>query len=230
MEAIVYYSRNGKKPPFEVTVELDGQIVYINCNCPLGLEKKICRHKINAIRGDKENRHPSTSDEVIMRLRCLFEITSTLRQHLEEKWRLLREFSSENPNKEEETGNKRRILGEAFANGFLNENATRIREPFDAEEWEDARDTYADGLKCPVILKYVNHEGVATTRDVLVEEIFVSNSSFYFLGYCNFRKQKRTFRVDRIQGINFGQECTQSDKSILLDVVFQGNPIVRTRT
>jgi len=228
MEAIVYYSRNGKKPPFEVTVELDGQIVYINCNCPLGLEKKICRHKINAIRGDKENRHPSTSDEVITRLRCLFGITSTLRQHLEEKWRLLRDFSSENPDKEEEIGNKRRMLGEAFANGFLNENATRIREPFDAEEWEDARDTYANGLKCPVILKYVNHEGVATTRDVLVEEIFVSNSRFYFLGYCNFRKQKRTFRVDRIQGINFGQECTQSDKSILLDAVFQGNPIVRT--
>jgi WYL domain len=226
MEAIIYYSRNGKKPPFEVNIMLNGLVVYINCNCPLGVEKKICRHKINAIRGDRENRCPSTSDEVITRLRCLFGMTSTLRQHLEEKWRLLRDFASENLDNEEEIGNKRKMLGEAFANGFPNENATRIREPFDAEEWEDARDTYADELKCPVTLKYVNHEGVASTRDVLAEEIFVSNSRFYILGYCNLRKQKRTFRVDRIQGINFGQECTQNDKSLLLDVVFQGNPIV----
>ena len=75
METIVYYSRNAKKPPFEVRIEIDGQIVYINCNCELGLEKKICRHKINAIRGDKENRHSSTSDEVITRLRYLFGTT-----------------------------------------------------------------------------------------------------------------------------------------------------------
>ena len=227
MERIVYYSRNGKKPPFQVSIELDGKIVYINCNCPLGLEKKICRHKINAIRGDKENRHQSTSDEVIKRLRFLFGMTSTLRQQLEEKWRLLREFSSENPDNEEEVGNKRRVLGEALANGFPNENVSRIHEPFDAEEWEEARDTYADGLKCPVTLKYVSYEGVATTRDVLVEEIFVSNSCFYILGYCDLRKQKRIFRIDRIQGINFGQECTQSEKNILLDVLFQGIPIKR---
>jgi hypothetical protein len=228
MESIAYYSRNGKKPPFEVTIELDGQIVHINCNCPLGLEKNICRHKINAIRGDRENKHPSTSEEVIARLRRLFGMASTLRQHLEEKWRLLREFASENPDNEEEVSNKRKILGEAFANGFLNENATQMREPFDADEWEDARDTFADGLRCPVTLKYGSYEGVATARDVLVEEIFISNSHFYFLGYCNLRKQKRTFRVDRIQGINFGKECTQREKGILLDVVFRGNPIVRT--
>lgn len=68
MESIIYYSRNSKKAPFEVTIELDGLTAYINCNCPLGQEKKICRHKINAIRGDKEKRHQSTSDEVIKRL------------------------------------------------------------------------------------------------------------------------------------------------------------------
>lgn len=228
MEAIVYHSRNGKKSPFDVTIELDGQIIYINCNCPLGREKKICRHKINAIRGDKENRHLSTSDEVIARLKHIFGMSSTLRQHLEEKWRLLREFSSENSGNEEEINNKRRILGEAFANGFLNENATRLNEPFDVEEWEDARETFVDGLVCPVTLKYVSHEGVATTRDIVVDEIFASNSRFYILGYCNLRKQKRTFRVDRIQGINFGQECTQNDKSILLNVVFQGKPPLQT--
>lgn len=226
MEAIVYYSRNGKKPPFEVSIKIDGQVVYINCNCPLGVETKICRHKINAIRGDRDNRHPSTPDEVITRLRYFFGMTSSLRQHLEEKWALLREFASENPDNEAEIGNKRRILGEAFANGFLNDNTTRALEPFDAEEWEGARDIYAAGLKCHVTLKYVNHEDIATTRDVLVEEIFVNNSRFYILGYCNLRKQKRTFRVDRIQGVNFGQESTQSDKSVLLDVIFRGNPIV----
>ena len=97
MEAVVYYSRNGNKPPFEVTIETDGQLVYINCNCPLGIEKKICRHKINAIRGDREKRAASTSDAVITRLRNLFGVRSTLRQHLEEKWRTLREYAAENP-------------------------------------------------------------------------------------------------------------------------------------
>lgn len=225
METMVYYSRNSKKPPFVVTIRIDGQVVYMDCNCELGLERKICRHKINAIRGDRENRHLSTSDDVIARLKSLFGTTSTLRQHLEEKWRLIREFASGNPDKEDEISNKRRILGEAFANGFVNENSTQIREPFDIEEWEESRENYANGLKCPVTLKYVNHEGVATARDVLVEEIFISGSRFYLLGYCDLRKQKRTFRVDRIQSVIFEQECSQSDKSILLDVVFQGNPV-----
>lgn len=228
METIVYYSRNAKKPPFEVTIELDGNIAYINCNCPLGQEKKICRHKINAIRGDKDNRHQSTSDQVITRLRYLFGTTSTLRQHLEEKWRSLREFASEYPGNEEEIGNKRRILGDAFANGFVNENAYRPQEPFDADEWEDSREIFVDGLNCRVTLKYVSHEGIATTRDVLVNEVFVSNSRFYMLGYCSLREQMRTFRVDRIQGIEFDPECTASEKSTLLDVVFQGNPQVQT--
>lgn len=225
METIVYFSRNGKKPPFEVSVVTNGQTTYINCNCELGLEKKICRHKINAIRGDKENRHSSTSDHVIARLRHLFGTSSTLRQHLEEKWRMLREFASENPDNEEEISNKRKILGEAFSNRFINEDAGKIREPFDAEEWEECRQIYANGFNCPVTMKYVNHEGVETTRDILVKEIFVSGSAFYFLGYCNLRKQKRTFRVDRIQGMDFGRECSKSDKSLLLDVVFRGNTI-----
>jgi hypothetical protein len=225
VETIVYYSRNAKKPPFKVSIEINGKIIYINCNCDLGLQKKICRHKINAIRGDKINRHSSTSDEAISRLRFLFGTTSALRQHLEEKWRLLREFTSENPNCEVEVDIKRKILGEAFANGFFNENSARIREPFDADEWEENREVFADGFKCPVTLKYINHEGIATSRDVLVEEIFISASNFYLLGYCKLRNQKRTFRVDRIQGINFGQECSRSDRSILLNVVFQGNPI-----
>ncbi len=224
MEAIVYYSRNAKKPPFEVTIELHGEIAYINCNCPLGQEKKICRHKINAIRGDKEKRHQSTSDEVIKRLRQLFCTTSSLRQHLEEKWRSFREFASGYPENEEEIDNKRRILGEAFANGFLNKSAYKPQEPFDVEEWEEARETVIDSINCPVTLKYVNHEGVATTRDVLVNEVFTSNANFYILGYCSLREQQRTFRVDRIQGIYFGRECTSSEKSMILDVIFQGNP------
>jgi hypothetical protein len=224
METLVYFSRNSKKPPFEVLVALSGQRVSINCNCALGIEKKICRHKINAIRGDKENRHDSTSDETIARLRGLFGMASTLRQHLEEKWRLLRQFASENPDQELEVDNKRRILGEVFANGFLNEYTTRLHEPFDVAEWEDARQIYAAGFKCPSILKYVDHEGVESARQVLVEEVFISNARFYLLGYCSLRMQKRTFRVDRIQGISFPEECNRSDVSKLLDVVFQGNP------
>ena len=224
MEAVVYYSRNGNKPPFEVTIETDGQLVYINCNCPLGIEKKICRHKINAIRGDREKRAASTSDAVITRLRNLFGVRSTLRQHLEEKWRTLREYAAENPDNEEDISRKRRILGEAFANGFSNDNAQYNREPFDADAWEDNREIYADGLDCHVMLKYENYDGVATSRDINVNEIFVSNLRFYIRGYCHLRKQVRTFRIDRIQGVTFDRECSQCDKSTLLDVIFQGNP------
>lgn len=224
MEVIIYYSKNGKKPPFQVNIELDRNIAYINCDCELGFEKKICRHKINAIRADKENRHPSTSDEVISKLRFLFGMHSSLRQHLEEKWKLLREFSSENSENEEEISNKRRVLGEAFANGFLNENTSQGYEPFDVEIWEGARETLTSDLKCLTSLKYINHDGITTTRNVIVEEIFTSNSKHYFLGYCYLRNERRTFRVDRIHGIDFGEGCSQSEKSLLLDIIFQGKP------
>ena len=224
METIIYYSRNAKKPPFEVTIETDGQLVYINCNCPLGVEKKICRHKINAIRGDREYGADSTSESAIKRLKNLFGLHTTLRQHLEEKWRALREYSYEHPDNEEEISNKRKILGEAFANGFINDNALHDREPFDADAWEGSREIYADGLDCHVILKYENYDGIDSIREVDVNEIFASNLRFYLSGYCHLRKEVRTFRVDRIQGVTFNEECSQKDKSILLDAIFQGNP------
>jgi hypothetical protein len=224
METIIYYSRNGKKPPFEVTIEIDGQLVYINCNCPLGIDKKICRHKINAIRGDREHSADSTSDVVIKRLRNLFGLSTTLRRHLEGKWRVLREYVAEHPANEEEINKKRKIFGEAFANGFKNDNTLCDREPFDADAWEGNREIYANGLACHVILKYENYDGADTFREVDVNEIFVSNLRFYISGYCHLRKQVRTFRIDRIQGVTFNQECSQKDKSTLLDVIFQGYP------
>ena len=222
MEAIVYYSRNARKTPFEVTVEVDGQTVYINCNCDLGIENKICRHKINAIRGDKQKRHELTSDEVIKQLRRLFGNSSTVRQHLEEKWRLLREYAGQYPENEEEISNKRRILGEAFANGFVNENIYSYSEPFDIEEWEDTRETYARDINCPVALKYFDNEGVETARDVIVDEVFENNDRFYILGFCKLRNQNRTFRVDRIHGMDFSEECDMNTKSMLVDLLFKG--------
>ena len=224
METLIYYSRNRKNPPFEVTIKIDGQIVYIDCNCPLGLQKKICRHKINAIRGDKEKRAESTAISVIIRLRNLFGPRSTLRQHLEEKWRMLRIYAGENPDNEEEIEKKRKILGEAFANGFVNEFIPYDREPFDADVWEDSRDIYADGLECQVTLKYENGCGEITDRKVDVIEVFINDSRFYIYGYCHLRKEKRTFRADRIQGVTFQQDCSENEKSTLLDVIFQGNP------
>ncbi|HAR45080.1 MAG TPA: hypothetical protein DCS05_02600 [Nitrospiraceae bacterium] len=122
METIVYYSRNGKKAPFEVSIKIDGQLTYINCNCPLGIDKKICRHKINAIRGDREHSARWTSEAAIKTLSALFGTHTILRQHLEENWRLLREYAFDNPDNEEEISKKRKILGETLANGFLNES------------------------------------------------------------------------------------------------------------
>jgi len=224
METLVYYSRNRKNPPFEVTIDIDGQMIYINCNCPLGLEKKICRHKINAIRGDKQKMAESTSDEVIKKLKRLFGQRTSLRQHLEEKWRMLREYAGEHPDNQEEIEKKRKILGEAFANGFINDVVTFDSTSFDADAWDNNRETYADGLECQVILKYVNGHGELTERNVSVTEVFTNNSRFYIYGYCHLREQDRTFRVDRIQGIVFPPECPHYEKNVLTDVILQGNP------
>ena len=76
MEKITYLSRNAKKP-FEVSIEIQGELTFIDCNCALGQEKKICRHKINAIRGDKRNKHQDTTESSIARLRMIFGPGST---------------------------------------------------------------------------------------------------------------------------------------------------------
>ena len=62
MEPIIYLSRNNKKTPFTVTIQVEGQRVFVNCDCPLGLEKKLCRHKINAMRADATQKHDLTND------------------------------------------------------------------------------------------------------------------------------------------------------------------------
>lgn len=221
MEIIKYYSKNGKKPPFEVDIQTDGQMVYINCNCELGVEKKICRHKINAIRGDKENRHPSTSDTVIARLKSLFGTSSVARSHLEDQWRLLREFSSQHPDNKTEIAARRKILGMAFANGFLNTSPQKSNTPFDAETWEADREVYIKGLTCLATLDYATDDGEATVRDVEIEEVFINNSKFYLLGFCRLRQIVRTFRVDRIREISFSQEAPQREQRILLNIISQ---------
>lgn len=223
MEKITYYSRNGKKKPFEVTILLDHSMVYIDCDCDLGIEKKICRHKINAIRGDKDNRHTSTTDEVITRLRSLFGTSSTLRIHLEEKWRLLREFSSLYPDDDVEIENKRKILGEAFFNGFLNESMNKTRERTNIKKIEAERVLHTKELDCLVKIEYIDSNGEITLRDVKIEEIFVFDSMFYLNGFCHLRQGVRSFRVDRIQRIDFYPDVQQKDKSILLNIIFQGN-------
>ncbi|MCL5796163.1 MAG: hypothetical protein M1579_01515 [Gammaproteobacteria bacterium] len=121
METLIYYSRNAKNPPFEVTVQIDGNIAYINCNCELGLEKKICRHKINAIRADKSKSHTDTDDYTLEKLKKLFNINTTLRQHLEQNWEIVRTYEFQNPENKDEISRLRSLLGEAYANGFSNE-------------------------------------------------------------------------------------------------------------
>lgn len=126
METLIYYSRNAKKEPFKVTVQIDSDTAYINCNCELGLEKKICRHKINAIRADKSKSHTDTTDETIQRLKQLFNpYKSSLRHHLEENWELVRVYEHQHPDDKEKISEMRRKLGEAYANGFVNDNIAR---------------------------------------------------------------------------------------------------------
>jgi len=227
MEKITYLSRNAKKPPFEVSIEIQGDLTFINCNCALGQEKKICRHKINAIRGDKRNKHQDTTESTIALLRMIFSPGSTIRQHLEDKWQLLREFSAIHPEAEEQIEEKRKILGEAFSNGFLNQNIDKTRVPFDADAWEAERRVIVKDLTCNASLTYIDNEGQITQREVIVEEVFSSNETFYLLAYCLVRKQTRTFRVDRIQRIEFPLTCDQATKSLLSDIIYRGKAIWR---
>jgi hypothetical protein len=224
MEELTYFSRNRKKPPFQVTVRIERCQVYIQCDCPLGQEEKICRHKINAIRGDSQKMHQSTSKQVINRLRALFGPRSTLRQHLEEKWKLLRIYASEHPDDVEQIEHKRRILGQAFSNGFLNERLPYNSESFDPTAWVQNREIIANGLTSQVVLKYESGDSELTERTVDVAEIFRNNDVLYLIGYCHLRKEDRTFRTDRIQSIEFGEGCSQAEKSLLLNIIFEGSP------
>lgn len=134
MEKIYYYSRNAKKAPFRVTIKIDGETVYIDCDCPLGHERKICRHKINAIRGDKSKADSDTEENTINTLRKIFPRQSTLRQHLEEGWRAIREYSYKQPDDEEGVQEKRKQLGEALSSGFYNEVIYPQRQQADPHE------------------------------------------------------------------------------------------------
>ncbi len=223
MEELTYFSRNRKQPPFRVTVRVDGSLVYVQCDCPLGQDQKICRHKINAIRGDRQYMHESTSDQTVDRLRTFFGARSALRQHLEEKWRLLRIYAAENPDDVEQIEHKRWLLGQAFSNGFLNERLQHNGEPFDPEAWEQNREVVARGLSSRVVLKYEGGDGRLTDRTVDVTEIFWNDGGLYLMGYCHLRGNNRTFRTDRIQSIEFGEACSQAEKSALLDAIFQGS-------
>jgi len=50
-----------------------------------------------------------------------------------------------------------------------------------------------------ISIKYVNREGVERERIVKPEEIFTNRGRIYFVGYCHFRGEQRTFRVSRIK-------------------------------
>ena len=201
METLIYYSRNGKKPPFKVTVSFDGELTFINCDCELGAENKICRHKINAIRGDKQKRHDSTSDEVIDKLRRRFGPRSSLRLYLEENWRMLREYAGSFPGDEGGISDRRRILGEAFAHGFLNDFTQVHSASFDPDAWESEKVVVANNLNVLLWLKYIDFEGDTTERKVAVKEVFFHGSDYYFLAHCSLRNQERSFRLSRIQDV-----------------------------
>ncbi len=164
MESIVYYSRNGKKPPFEVNIETDEKLAYINCNCELGMDKKSVGTRLTPSEEIENIVLTRTSDATIKKLRTLFGRHSTLRQHLEEKWRNLRIYADEHPDNKEEISRKRKILGKAFANGFIINDALLNKEPFDADAWEGNREIYIDGINAHVILKYESYDSVDTRK------------------------------------------------------------------
>ncbi|MDD3814398.1 MAG: WYL domain-containing protein [Desulfocapsaceae bacterium] len=215
--AIVYYSRNAKKQPFKVTIKKDQDLVYVNCDCPLGLEKKLCRHKINAMRGDRENKSSLTSEETIEQLRKLFCNSSSARNFLEDEWRKLREFSHSFPGNEDEIQNRRKRIGMALANGF--ENTIEGPHYFNIRSWEENRIPLADNLYAPVLFKYTDSDGETTEREVTVFEIFSNNSNFYLYGYCHLRHGMRTFALNRIDTVYFSSLSLNKDKIDLLNDV-----------
>ena len=136
---------------------------------------------------------------------------------------MLRVYASDFPEDEDGIAEKRRILGEAFANGFFNEYIYPEKEPFDADSWEDERQTIADGLNCQLLLNYLDGKGQVTERKMDVKEIFINRSEYYLYGYCHLRNQDRTFRVSRVQGATFLQDSSQYEKSVVTKAIFQGS-------
>lgn len=128
MAVFYYYSRNGKKDPFKVTVRTDGDVFFIDCDCPLGLDRKICRHKINAIRGDRSKASKTTTDSTLTFLRRALHEKTSLRQRLENGWLAIRHHTHQKPDDKDGEHRLRRELGELFASGFKNELAYTARK------------------------------------------------------------------------------------------------------
>lgn len=183
------------------------------------MDKKICRHKINAIRGDKEHKAEATSDAVIPRLKKLFGIRTTLRQYLEDNWRNLREYAGAYPDNSEEIENRRKIIGEALSNGFVNTFVAPEYEPFDFESWESSREILFDHLDCRVDLTYEDDQGETTTRCVDVSEVFLKDSRVFLFGFCHLRGENRSFRSDRIKNLVVDQNCKENEKNIFREIM-----------
>lgn len=164
--------------------------------------------------------HPSTTDDAIKKLKSLFGNTSALRQHLESEWKAIREFSANNKSNKEAISEQRKILGEAFANGFHNRIEIASKKS-SINEADNQKEVYTTGLKCQATLKYIDSTGNTTTRNVIINEIFKINSYIYVSGHCNLRNQERTFRASNIQDITLGKTCLQNEKCIIFDVLLK---------
>jgi len=216
-KTITYFSRNAKKQPFAVTIKIDGKMVYINCDCPLGLDKKLCRHKINAMRGDTDKMSPLTTQDTISVLKDIFPNRSSARKFMEDEWRNLRVFSTTSPEKKDEIENWRKKIGTALADGF--ENTIEKRVFFDMIEWENNRVTIASDLEAPVTFKYTDSDGETTERNVTLHEFFYNNSRYYMYGYCHLRNEMRTFALDRIETVYFSSISLNNEKISLIEDV-----------
>ena len=160
----------------------------------------------------------------LKRLGSLFGTRTPLRKHLEEKWRMLRDYVRNNPDNNKETSKKRKILGESFANDFLNDTTPDNRKPLNKESWKENREIHIKCVKCKIKIKYVDNDDKETVRKVDVIEVFSRNNKYYLHGFCYLRSYFRTFRVDRIHSVTFENEVLNDDENKIIDIIYKVAP------
>lgn len=72
-----------------------------------------------------------------------------------------------------------------------------------------------------VEINYISLTSGETRRKVDPYFIIFRNHAFYFVGYCNLRKEFRTFRLDRIKSIEITEDIFNKDSSVTPQTYFE---------
>jgi WYL domain len=91
-------------------------------------------------------------------------------------------------------------LNNIFYNGDYYEDIYELLKEIEPDN-EFFHKKSLQNIKSKISFEYLNSDGARSNRTVDVEDIYLSNGSYYIKGYCNLRNENRTFRVDNMSNI-----------------------------